>query len=60
MYNLLYFIIICFNFIEIKVEVVKTIENKLKTWKDTKEFKRKLEKIYINEKGINFMREFYK
>lgn len=42
------------------VEVVKVIENKVRSWKDTKKFKQKLEKIYINEKGINFMREFYK
>ncbi|KAL4450312.1 hypothetical protein ABPG74_009018 [Tetrahymena malaccensis] len=42
------------------LEVVKKVENKLKDWKDAKKFSQKLEKIYINEKGINFMREFYK
>ncbi|KAL4464472.1 hypothetical protein ABPG72_021165 [Tetrahymena utriculariae] len=42
------------------LEVVKNVENKLKDWKDAKKFSTKLEKIYINEKGINFMREFYK
>ncbi|EAR98577.2 TBC domain protein (macronuclear) [Tetrahymena thermophila SB210] len=42
------------------LEVVKKVENKLKDWKDAKKFSSKLEKIYINEKGINFMREFYK
>jgi len=36
------------------------VETKLKNWKDTKEFKKRLDRIYVNERGIDFMRELYR